>query len=97
MFGVLSQVDAALGAEEMVEQLADKKMNLEERVSALEEEVHELEQLVDMNEQLAESARELEVELREEADLARASMREVSLLWESHLCRLAYVTVIILI
>lgn len=70
------QVDAALGAEDMVEQLADKKMNLEERVTALEEEVAELEQLVDMNEQLAESARELEVELREEADLARAGMRE---------------------
>ncbi|XP_034231656.1 dynactin subunit 1 isoform X2 [Thrips palmi] len=70
------QVDAALGAEEMVEQLADKKMNLEEKVAALEEEVAELEQLVDMNEQLGESARELEVELREEADLARAGMRE---------------------
>ncbi|KAE8745790.1 hypothetical protein FOCC_FOCC007506 [Frankliniella occidentalis] len=70
------QVDAALGAEDMVEQLADKKMNLEEKVAALMEEVTELEQLVDMNEQLAESARELEVELREEADLARAGMRE---------------------
>ena len=65
----------------MVEQLADKKMNLEERVSALEEEVADLEQLVDMNEQLVEGARELEVELREEADMARAAMREVNILW----------------
>lgn len=76
-------MDAALGAEEMVEQLADKKMNLEEKVAALEEEVTELEQLVDMNEQLGESARELEVELREEADLARAGMREVYSLLKS--------------
>lgn len=33
MVDLQEQVDAALGAEEMVEQLADKKMELEDKVS----------------------------------------------------------------
>lgn len=70
------QVDAALGAEEMVEQLADKKMELEDRVKALEEEVLELEALEEVHEQLVESNHELELDLREELDMAHASKRE---------------------
>ena len=69
-------MDAALGAEEMVEQLLTKKMNLEDKVAKLEEDVLELEQLQDMNEQLAEGSRELEIELREEADMWKAAVRE---------------------
>ena len=71
------QVDAALGAEEMVQQLADSKMTLEERVKDLEEAVADLEALQDMNEQLQEGSRELEVELREEVDMANGATREV--------------------
>ncbi|XP_021939301.1 LOW QUALITY PROTEIN: dynactin subunit 1-like [Zootermopsis nevadensis] len=70
------QVDAALGAEEMVQQLADSKLTLEERVKDLEEAVADLEALQDMNEQLQEGSRELEVELREEVDLANFATRE---------------------
>ncbi|XP_069679025.1 dynactin subunit 1 isoform X4 [Periplaneta americana] len=70
------QVDAALGAEEMVQQLADSKLTLEERVKDLEEAVADLEALQDMNEQLQEGSRELEVELREEVDLANGATRE---------------------
>ncbi|PSN47807.1 Dynactin subunit 1 [Blattella germanica] len=70
------QVDAALGAEEMVQQLADSKMTLEERVKDLEEAVADLEALQDMNEQLQEGSRELEIELREEVDLANGATRE---------------------
>lgn len=70
------QVDAALGAEEMVEQLADKKMELEERVKSLEEEVAELEALEEVHEQLVESNHELELDLREELDMAHAAKRE---------------------
>ncbi|XP_049862850.1 dynactin subunit 1 isoform X4 [Schistocerca gregaria] len=70
------QVDAALGAEEMVQQLVDAKMNLEEKVKELQEAVADLEELQDMNEQLQENSREVEVELREELDLARAATRE---------------------
>ncbi|XP_044734295.1 dynactin subunit 1 isoform X2 [Chrysoperla carnea] len=70
------QVDAALGAEEMIEQLGDRKMALEDRVKHLEEELADLEALQDMNEQLVESNAELEQDLREELDLAHAATRE---------------------
>ncbi|XP_008546049.1 dynactin subunit 1 isoform X2 [Microplitis demolitor] len=70
------QVDAALGAEEMVEMLGEKKMVLEERVNDLEEAVADLEALQDMSDQLAESSKELELELREELDLALGSARD---------------------
>ncbi|XP_044001039.1 dynactin subunit 1 isoform X2 [Aphidius gifuensis] len=70
------QVDAALGAEEMVEMLGEKKMTLEERVLELEEAVSDLEALQDMSDQLAESSKELELELREELDLALGSVRD---------------------
>uniref|UniRef100_A0A182STP0 Dynein associated protein domain-containing protein n=1 Tax=Anopheles maculatus TaxID=74869 RepID=A0A182STP0_9DIPT len=70
------QVDAALGAEEMVEQLAEKKMELEDKVKTLEEEVAELEALEEVHEQLVESNHELEMDMREELDLAHAAKRE---------------------
>ncbi|XP_043274980.1 dynactin subunit 1 isoform X2 [Venturia canescens] len=70
------QVDAALGAEEMVEMLGERKMALEEKVAELEEAVADLEALQDMSDQLAESSKELELELREELDLALGSARD---------------------
>lgn len=70
------QVDAALGAEEMVEQLAEKKMELEDRIKTLEDEVAELEALEEVHEQLVESNHELELDLREELDLALSGKRE---------------------
>lgn len=81
------KVDAALGAEEMVQQLADSKLTLEERVKDLEEAVADLEALQDMSEQLQEGSRELEIELREEVDLANFATREVWFLWVTyHVC-----------
>ncbi|XP_018341862.1 PREDICTED: dynactin subunit 1 isoform X1 [Trachymyrmex septentrionalis] len=70
------QVDAALGAEEMVEVLGERKMALEEKVAELEEAVADLEALQDMSDQLAESSKELELELREELDLALGAARD---------------------
>ncbi|XP_033327660.1 dynactin subunit 1 isoform X2 [Megalopta genalis] len=70
------QVDVALGAEEMVEVLGEKKMALEEKVAELEEAVSDLEALQDMSDQLAESSKELELELREELDMALGSARD---------------------
>ncbi|XP_076632300.1 dynactin subunit 1 isoform X2 [Colletes latitarsis] len=70
------QVDVALGAEEMVEVLGEKKMALEEKVAELEEAVLDLEALQDMSDQLAESSKELELELREELDLALGAARD---------------------
>lgn len=78
MIDLHEQVDAALGADEMVEQLAEKKMELEDKVKLLEEEVAELEALEEVHEQLIESNQELEMDLREELDLAMAAKREVS-------------------
>ncbi|KAG0725011.1 Dynactin subunit 1 [Chionoecetes opilio] len=71
------QVDAALGAEEMVEMLTDRNLNLEEKVAELLETVADLEAINDMNDQLQENARELELELREELDMASSRIREV--------------------
>ncbi|XP_069184920.1 dynactin subunit 1 isoform X11 [Procambarus clarkii] len=71
------QVDAALGAEEMVEMLTDRNLNLEEKVTELLETVADLEAINDMNDQLQENARELELELREELDMANSKIREV--------------------
>lgn len=70
------QVDAALGAEEMVVILGEQKLTLEEKVTELQEEVAELEALQDMNDQLVESNAELEADLREELDMAMAATRE---------------------
>lgn len=72
------QVDAALGAEEMVETLTDRNLNLEEKVTELLETVADLEAINDMNDQLQENARELELELREELDMANSKIREVT-------------------
>ncbi|XP_034942305.1 dynactin subunit 1-like isoform X2 [Chelonus insularis] len=70
------QVDAALGAEEMVEALSEKKMALEERVAELEEAVSDLEALQDTSDQLVESLKEVELELREDLDLALGKTRD---------------------
>lgn len=70
-------MDAALGAEEMVEQLGLQKLNLEDRVKELEEGIADLEALQELNDELQEGSRELEIDLREEVDLANAATREV--------------------
>ncbi|KAI8041611.1 hypothetical protein M5D96_005876 [Drosophila gunungcola] len=62
------QVDASLGAESMVTQLAMLKLELEDRVKLLEDEVNELEALEQIQEQLIESNQELETDLRDEID-----------------------------
>lgn len=71
------QVDAALGAEEMVEQLTDRNLALEEKIGELQDAVADLEQLHDMNEELQETARETELELREELDISRTKIQEM--------------------
>ncbi|XP_046772438.1 dynactin subunit 1 isoform X7 [Gallus gallus] len=70
------QVDAALGAEEMVETLTERNLDLEEKVRELRETVGDLEAMNEMNDELQENARETELELREQLDLAAARVRE---------------------
>ncbi|XP_046576872.1 dynactin subunit 1-like isoform X2 [Haliotis rubra] len=70
------QVDAALGAEEMVEKLTDRNLEQEEKIQQLVEENADLEALHEMNEELQENTRETELELREELDLTQAKVTE---------------------
>ncbi|XP_061742154.1 dynactin subunit 1 isoform X4 [Nerophis ophidion] len=70
------QVDAALGAEEMVETLTERNLDLEEKVRELRETVSDLEAINEMNDELQENARETELELREMLDLGGARVRE---------------------
>ncbi|ALC44761.1 CG9279, partial [Drosophila busckii] len=71
------QVDASLGAESMVTQLASLKLELEERVKLLEDEVNELEALEQIQEQLIESNQELESDLRDEIDKLSAQLKSL--------------------
>ncbi|XP_073776844.1 dynactin subunit 1 isoform X3 [Danio rerio] len=70
------QVDASLGAEEMVEMLTERNLDLEEKVRELRETVADLEAINEMNDELQENARETELELREQLDLGAAGVRE---------------------
>ncbi|MEQ2187854.1 hypothetical protein GOODEAATRI_008869 [Goodea atripinnis] len=74
--GSSGQVDAALGAEEMVETLTERNLDLEEKVRELRETVTDLEAINEMNDELQENARETELELREMLDLGAARVRE---------------------
>merc|ERR1719228_630958 len=71
------QVDAALGAEEMVENLTTKCLDLEDRVKEVLEERADLEALHDNHEEMQENAREVELELREELDMVQAKVRQI--------------------
>ncbi|XP_018019260.1 dynactin subunit 1 isoform X2 [Hyalella azteca] len=71
------QVDAALGAEEMVETLTERNLELEEQVMELGEQVRDLEDINYTNDLLVESSKEQELELREDLDLNLAKLREV--------------------
>lgn len=71
------QVDASLGADSMVTQLATIKLELEERVKLLEDEVNELEALEQIHEQLIESNQELEFDLRDEIDKLSSQVKSL--------------------
>ncbi|XP_041476315.1 dynactin subunit 1-like isoform X2 [Lytechinus variegatus] len=73
------QVDAALGAEEMVESLTEKNLEMEEKFQELEATMADLEAMNDMNEELQENARETEMELREELDMSKSQISQYQL------------------
>ncbi|KAI8492784.1 Dynactin subunit 1 [Branchiostoma belcheri] len=74
--GAEEMVDAALGAEEMVEHLTERNLQQEERIQELEEQVGDLEAMHEMDEEMQESARDNEIEMREEIDMANSKVRE---------------------
>ncbi len=71
------QVDAALGAEEMVEKLTDTNLELEEKLTTMAETVADLEVLRDLSEEQEELRMEVEHDLREELDMSLNSVRLV--------------------
>ena len=75
------QVDAALGAEEMVEKLTDTNLELEEKMEKLNETVADLEALRDLSEEQEELRMEVEHDLREELDMSLNNVREVGWVW----------------
>lgn len=74
------QTEAALGAEEMVENLTEKNLNLEEKVNQMTEAIADLEALQDVNDQLQESAKELEMELRDDLQQSQIIIQNVTTL-----------------
>lgn len=76
---VKTQLDDALGAEEMVEQLTERNLFLGERMNELTAGIEELEALKELNEELEEIHLETERQLQEEIDLKEVAIRE----WEA--------------
>ncbi|CAL8070853.1 unnamed protein product [Calicophoron daubneyi] len=72
------QVDAALGADQMVSQLTQRNLELEEQLEKLKEERNDLEALCEMNDELQENSRDTERELREEMDQANAKITQLA-------------------
>ena len=77
------QVDLALGAEEMVEQLTTRILDLEDKLKEETERANDMEELHELDTEMAEAARETELELREDNDLAQMKLRELTKLLES--------------
>ena len=72
-----------------MELLTERNLQLEEKVGEMQENLDDLEAMNEMNEELQENARESEMELREELDMANAKVR-VPLALE-FICRLCLV------
>lgn len=70
-------MDAALGAEEMVEKLTDTNLELEGKMEAMSETEADLEALRDLSEEQEELRMEVEHDLREELDMSLNSVRQV--------------------
>lgn len=88
---LLVQVDASLGAEDMVEKLTDKNLELEERLETVEEEKADLEAINEMNEELQENAREVELDMREQLDLSKSRANQVGDLRSCDICVILWI------
>lgn len=70
------QLDDALGAEEMLEQLTERNLFLGERMAEMGNTIEELESLKELNEELEEVHIETEKQMQEEIDLKDMTLRE---------------------
>ena len=71
-----SQLDTALGAEDMLEDLTDRNMSLTERVDELKAVVEDLEDLKELSEELEANHIQFEKEMQEELDLKDVASSE---------------------
>ena len=65
---VREQLDTALGAEEMIEELTEKNMTLIEKIDGLKETIEDLESLKELNDELEINHMETEKQLQDEID-----------------------------
>ncbi len=70
------QLDDALHAEEMLEQLTERNLSLGERVQEMKTIIEDLEALKELNDELEETHMETERQLQEEIDLKDVQLRE---------------------
>ena len=66
-----------------MELLTERNLQLEEKVGEMQENLDDLENLNEMNEELMENARESEMELREELDMANAKVCIIVHNWQA--------------
>lgn len=70
------QLDTALGAEEMIEELADKNMRHQEEISELNAAIEDLEALKEINDEIEYNHIETEKQLQEEIDYRESLFNE---------------------
>jgi dynactin 1 len=72
------QLETALGAEEMIEELADKNMRYQEEINDLKAAIEDLESLKEINDELELNHIETEKQMQEEIDYREAIFNEQS-------------------
>jgi dynactin 1 len=77
------QLDDALGAEEMLEQLTERNLALTDKVEEMMLTIEDLESLKELNDELEETHLETEKQLQEEVDLKDLALREYEMRNES--------------
>ncbi|WVQ80521.1 hypothetical protein IAT38_002626 [Cryptococcus sp. DSM 104549] len=70
------QLDDALGAEDMLEQLTERNLQMGERIEEMRVTIEDLEALKDLNDELEENHVEAEKQLNEEIDTLTAQLRD---------------------
>lgn len=71
-----AQLDDALGAEDLLEQLTERNLSLSEKLEEMAAELEDLEALKELNDELEESHVETEKQLQDELDYKDLVMRE---------------------
>ncbi|CAD6195145.1 unnamed protein product [Caenorhabditis auriculariae] len=72
------QINAAMGAEEMVTLLTSKNMDMEDRIQTLEQQIEDMEELHDMDEQLAEAQKQTEKDLLHDIEALQIKISELN-------------------